>query len=88
MKTSTTQPLSLPVRLTRSLRTPLWKKTVSSGLLAQFALWSVQVKGEAWTQTGAGPFTWTMAAKWTPASSAIVAMGNNVFQCLFSTLRA
>lgn len=57
------QPISLPERLTHRLRRPVWKKAVSSILLAQFALWSVQVQGVegTWTLNNAGNWTGTPA---------------------------
>ncbi|MEQ1750931.1 MAG: hypothetical protein ABL974_15995, partial [Prosthecobacter sp.] len=59
------QPVSLPERLIHRLRRPIWKTTVSSILLAQFALWSVQVNGAnlSWDavvtgSAGGGTGTW------------------------------
>lgn len=62
MKTQS-QPISLPERLTQRLRRPAWKKAVSSVLLAQFALWSMQVQGVegTWTLNNASNWTGTPA---------------------------
>lgn len=62
MKTQS-QPISLPERLTQRLRRPAWKKAVSSVLLAQFALWSMQVQGAegTWILNANGNWTGTPA---------------------------
>ena len=47
----------------RQLRRPVWKKTISSILLVQFALWSVQVQGATgnWVLDNSGNWTGTPA---------------------------
>ncbi|GEP44951.1 autotransporter-associated beta strand repeat-containing protein [Brevifollis gellanilyticus] len=72
---------SIPERLTRTLRQPLWKKMVSSVLLAQLALWSVQVRGADFTWDGnAGNWNtsspqWNGGGLWTNGNNNIAIFG-------------
>ena len=50
-------------RFRRHLKMPVTTLTV-----ALFAMWNLQVRGETWVPTTAGPFIWTTAANWSPAT--------------------